>query len=102
MFEGFTRTEIETSRARIHLRHGGDGPPLLLLHGNPLTHVSWHKIAPRLAERFHVIAADLRGYGDSIGLFNAPDDPPHRDDRVALVIGVDLDCHIGPERAPLG
>jgi len=42
----------------------------LLLHGNPLTHVSWHKIAPRLAERFHVVAADLRGYGDSVG----PDD----------------------------
>ena len=56
--------------ARIHLRHGGDGPPLLLLHGNPLTHVSWHKIAPRLAEHFHVVAADLRGYGDSVG----PDD----------------------------
>src|SRR5712691_11223878 len=70
MFEGFTRTEIETSGARIHLRHGGDGPPLLLLHGNPLTHVSWHKIAPRLAEHFHVVAADLRGYGDSVG----PDD----------------------------
>ena len=67
MFEGFARTEIATSGARIHLRHGGDGPPLLLLHGNPLTHVSWHKIAPRLAERFHVVAADLRGYGDSVG-----------------------------------
>ena len=70
MFEGFTRTEIATSGARIHLRHGGDGPPLLLLHGNPLTNVSWHKIAPRLAERFHVVATDLRGYGDSVG----PDD----------------------------
>jgi haloacetate dehalogenase len=67
MFEGFTRTEIATSGARIHLRHGGDGPPLLLLHGNPLTHVSWHKVAGRLAGRFHVVAADLRGYGDSIG-----------------------------------
>jgi haloacetate dehalogenase len=67
MFEGFIRTEIVTSGARIHLRHGGDGPPLLLLHGNPLTHVSWHKVAGRLAERFHVVAADLRGYGDSVG-----------------------------------
>ena len=67
MFERFTRMEIATSGARIHLRHGGDGPPLLLLHGNPLTHVSWHKIANRLAERFHVVAADLRGYGDSVG-----------------------------------
>jgi haloacetate dehalogenase len=65
MFEGFTRTEIETSGARIHLRHGGSGPPLLLLHGNPLTHVMWHKIAPRLAESYTVVATDLRGYGDS-------------------------------------
>jgi haloacetate dehalogenase len=70
MFEGFTRTEIETKGARINLRHGGDGPPLLLLHGNPLTHASWGKIAGRLAERFNVVAADLRGYGDSVG----PDD----------------------------
>jgi haloacetate dehalogenase len=72
MFEGFTRTEIETRSslfgdARIHLRHGGDGPPLLLLHGNPLTHASWGKIAGRLAEHFHVVATDLRGYGDSVG-----------------------------------
>ncbi len=65
MFEGFAHTQIETSGARINLRHGGSGPPLLLLHGNPLTHVMWHKIAPRLAEEFTVVAADLRGYGDS-------------------------------------
>src|SRR5438045_9219565 len=75
MFEGFTRTDIETSAAgfggaRIHLRHGGDGPPLLLLHGNPMTHVAWHKIANRLAEHFHLVAAAQRGYGDSVG----PDD----------------------------
>src|SRR5260221_13304788 len=66
MFEGFERTEIETGGARIHLRHGGKGPPLLLLHGNPMTHVSWHKIAGPLAERFHVVAADLPRYGDTI------------------------------------
>jgi haloacetate dehalogenase len=65
MFEGFTVRQIETSGARIHLRHGGSGPPLLLLHGNPLTHVMWHKIAPRLAQEFTVVATDLRGYGDS-------------------------------------
>ncbi|GAA4337905.1 alpha/beta hydrolase [Pigmentiphaga soli] len=67
MFEGFTTTDIETSGARIHLRHGGSGPPLLLLHGNPATHVTWHRIANRLAERYTVVATDLRGYGDSVG-----------------------------------
>jgi haloacetate dehalogenase len=68
LLPGFTRTEIETSGgARIALRHGGKGPPLLLLHGNPQSHVAWHLVAPRLAERFHVVATDLRGYGDSVG-----------------------------------
>src|SRR5258708_14482069 len=65
MFEGFTRTDIKTSGARIVTVHGGKGPPLLLMHGNPFTHLSWHKIAPRLASEFTVIATDLRGYGDS-------------------------------------
>ena len=65
MFEGFAQTSIDVAGVRIHLRQAGSGPPLLLLHGNPLTHVSWHKIAPRLAEEFTVVATDLRGYGDS-------------------------------------
>ncbi len=65
MFENFTRTEIKTSGARIVTLHGGKGPPLLLLHGNPFSHLSWQKFAPRLAEEFTVIATDLRGYGDS-------------------------------------
>ena len=65
MFEGFETRRIETERAAIHLRLGGKGPPLLLLHGYPQTHVMWHKVAPALAERFTVVAADLRGYGDS-------------------------------------
>src|SRR5262250_2575754 len=65
MFEGFTHAQIDTAGARINLRHGGSGPPLLLLHGNPLTHAMWHKLAPRLAEEFTVVATDLRGYGDS-------------------------------------
>src|SRR5499433_3083327 len=65
MFEGFRQARIEVSGASIHLRYGGSGPPLLLLHGNPLTHVMWHKIAPRLAAEFTVVATDLRGYGDS-------------------------------------
>ena len=71
MFEGFTLEDFEAAGARIRFRRGGEGPPLLLLHGNPLTHVSWHKVANRLAEHFTVVAPDLRGYGDS----SCPDDP---------------------------
>ena len=67
MFEGFTVRDVRTSGATIRFREGGAGPPLLLLHGNPLTHVSWHRLAGPLSQRFRVIAADLRGYGDSIG-----------------------------------
>ena len=65
MFDGFTSTTIDTGDAAIRVRHGGRGVPLLLLHGNPQTHVMWHLVAPRLAREFTVIAADLRGYGDS-------------------------------------
>jgi haloacetate dehalogenase len=65
MMEAFTRSEIKTSGARIVAVHGGKGPPLLLMHGNPFTHLSWLKIAPRLAEEFTVVCTDLRGYGDS-------------------------------------
>lgn len=61
--------------AEINLRIAGSGPPLLLLHGYPQTHIMWHKLAPRLAERFTVVAADLRGYGDS---GKPASDPQHR------------------------
>lgn len=66
MFDGFSQKRIRLDDGvEIHLRIGGSGPPLLLLHGYPQTHVIWHKIAPSLAERFTVVATDLRGYGDS-------------------------------------
>jgi len=65
MFEGFTTSKVQTSGAVIHALSGGKGPPVLLLHGYPETHVMWHKVAPRLAENYTVVAADLRGYGDS-------------------------------------
>lgn len=65
MFAGFERTRIETRGAAINAAYGGEGPPVLLLHGYPQTHAMWHLVAPRLAERFTVVATDLRGYGDS-------------------------------------
>ncbi len=74
MFEGFRREFIRTSGATIHAVIGGEGPPLLLLHGYPQSHVMWHKIAPGLADHFTVVATDLRGYGDSE---KPPGDPDH-------------------------
>jgi len=65
LFPGFKHLDMRTKGAVIRLRHGGSGPPLLLLHGNPINHVTWHGMAERLAQRFHVVLADLRGYGDS-------------------------------------
>lgn len=64
-FPGFTTRTVNADGVRIHLETGGNGPPLLLLHGHPQTHVTWHKVAPRLAEHFTVVTPDLRGYGDS-------------------------------------
>ena len=64
-FPGFEDRRIETSGASINLVTGGSGPPLLLLHGYPQTHLMWRKLAPRLATEFTVVAPDLRGYGDS-------------------------------------
>ena len=61
MFEGFTRKQIPTSGTTINLMQGGSGPPLLLLHGYPQTHVLWHKMAPLLARDFTVVAARPAG-----------------------------------------
>ncbi|MGH6961784.1 MAG: alpha/beta fold hydrolase [Dongiaceae bacterium] len=65
LFAGFAAKRIRTPETEIHLLQGGSGPPVLLLHGYPQTHACWHRVAPRLAERFTVICPDLRGYGDS-------------------------------------
>lgn len=64
-FPGFETRKIQTSGATINTLRGGSGPPLLLIHGYPQTHVEWHKIAPALAREFTVVMTDLRGYGDS-------------------------------------
>jgi haloacetate dehalogenase len=65
LFDGFVVTDVETPRGTVRARVGGSGPPVLLLHGWPETHLMWHAVAPRLAERFTVVAPDLPGYGDS-------------------------------------
>lgn len=73
MFEGYQSRKVKVNGVNIHFQIGGDGPPLLLLHGHPQTHVIWHKVADRLAEKFTVVAADLRGYGDSDKPLNSKD-----------------------------
>ncbi len=65
MFSGFATERITTEDVSLQVWRGGQGPPLLLLHGYPQTHAMWHRVAPALAERFSVVCPDLRGYGDS-------------------------------------
>jgi haloacetate dehalogenase len=65
LFPGFETLRVQTSEAAIHGVKGGNGAPLLLLHGWPQTHAEWHWIAPELAKHFTVVALDVRGYGDS-------------------------------------
>jgi haloacetate dehalogenase len=65
LLPGFKVERVKTSGAELHAVKGGSGPPLLLIHGAPLTHLSWFRVAPELAKKYTVVAADLRGYGDS-------------------------------------
>ncbi len=77
MFEGFELSSVDTGETTIRMRRGGTGPPLLLLHGIPETHLMWHKVAPRLAEDFTVVVTDLRGFGDSGTPPSTPDHAPY-------------------------
>ena len=81
---------VNVGDVTLRVRHGGKGPPLLLLHGHPQTHVMWHQIAPLLARDFTVIAADLRGYGKSSKPPTTPDHMPYSkrvmaQDQIALI-----------------
>jgi len=84
LFPGFTTTRIPTSEADILVRHGGSGPPVVLLHGHPRTSATWHRVAPLLVERgFTVICPDLRGYGRSRGPAPTSDHSAHSKRAVA-------------------
>jgi haloacetate dehalogenase len=65
LFPGFSSEWVTTDSGRVFARVGGEGPPLLLLHGYPQTHAMWHRVAPQLASRFTLVIADLPGYGSS-------------------------------------
>jgi len=63
--DNFKHERLLVNEVSIHVRHGGLGPPLLLVHGYPQTMAMWHLVAGQLAKHFHVVCVDLRGYGDS-------------------------------------
>jgi haloacetate dehalogenase len=97
MFEGFEMAMVETGEATLRVRWGGSGPPLLLLHGHPETHVMWHAVAPLLARGFTVVAPDLRGYGASSKPPTTPDHEPYSKRAMARDM-VALMRHFGAER----
>ena len=77
LFPAWEPFEVDAGEAVIRGVRGGSGPPLLLLHGYPQTHAMWHRVAPALARRFAVVAADLRGYGASFKPATATDHAPY-------------------------
>ena len=98
MFEGFKLETIDTGEATLRVRHGGSGPPLLLLHGHPQTHFMWHAVAPRLAHEFTVVAPDLRGYGDSSKPTTTADHEPYSKRAMARDMVVLMTRHLGFQR----
>lgn len=97
MFDGFATATIPTPRGDVHARTAGDGPPLLLLHGYPQTHLMWHACAPLLAERFAVVVADLPGYGESFFPEPAAGHAPHAKRTMAEDLVAAM-AHLGHER----
>ena len=95
-FEGFTLEHIEVPGGPLRLRRGGNGPPLLLLHGNPQTHAMWHAVAPALARDFTVICPDLRGYGGSFKPPPSADHAPYAKREMAKDMAA-LMAHLGCE-----
>lgn len=101
LFEGFSLEHIEVTDGPMRLRRGGSGPPLLLLHGNPQTHVMWHAVAPELAKRFTVICPDLRGYGGSLKPPATKDHAPYAKKAMARDM-VEVMAHFGHTRFRVG
>src|SRR5579864_2357398 len=85
-YPGFTQRRIETSGATINLVTGGKGPPLLLLHGYPQTHVMWRRVAPTLAKAFTLVIPDLPGYGNSPAPEAGADHAPYNKRAMAAVM----------------
>ena len=100
MFPDFEEFRVDSGEAEIFGRVGGAGPALLLLHGYPQTHAMWHRVAPKLAERFTVVVADLRGYGRSSKPLTSDDHAPYSKRAMAHDMVRMMD-HLGHERFAL-
>ncbi len=115
MFDGFELQQIDVGEVVLRVRHGGSGPPVLLLHGHPRTHATWHRVAPLLAPHHSVVCPDLRGYGESSKPPSTPDRAPYSKramarDCIALmdrlghrrfaIVGHDRGCYVA-QRASL-
>jgi haloacetate dehalogenase len=108
VFDGFRLAHVDVGEVRLRVRYGGAGAPVVLLHGHPRTHTTWHAVAPRLAEHLFVVTPDLRGYG---GSSLPPDAPGHRQSskramaadivRLMSLLGHDRFAVIGHDRGAL-
>jgi haloacetate dehalogenase len=96
MFDGFTLEHVDVGEVRLRVRHGGAGPAVVLLHGHPRTHTTWHRVAARLAATRFVVCPDLRGYGQSSLPADAPDHAQSSKRAMASDIAV-LMRHLGHE-----
>jgi haloacetate dehalogenase len=98
MFDGFRLEHVHVGDGiRLRVRHGGSGPAVLLLHGHPRTHTTWHRVAPLLAAHFTVVCPDMRGYGESSKPPTTPDHAPYSK-RAMAVDFVRLMHALGHER----
>jgi haloacetate dehalogenase len=97
MLDGFDLDHVDVGEVALRVRYGGAGPPVVLLHGHPRTHTTWHEVAPTLAERLFVVLPDLRGYGGST---LPPDAPDHAQSSKRAMAGdvVRLMAHLGHDR----
>lgn len=101
MFEGFTTATVDVEGSPVFVRHGGNGPAVLLVHGHPRTSATWHQVAPRLVDAgYTVVCPDLRGYGRSAKPPPAPDHRPHSK-RAAAADLLGLMSRLGHDRFAL-
>lgn len=100
-FDDFDLRSVDVRDGALRVRVGGSGPPLLLLHGNPQTHVMWHKVAPALARRFTVVCPDLRGYGGSFKPGATSDHAPYAKTEMARDLA-ELMSALGHDRFQVG